>query len=121
MTEIMLAPFSGIDHPGRIFLARVGYHRHEGRGEPDLLGDLTGMMNEKENSRALVLGLALRLAFTLCGATTGLLPRTRLSVSKNFVTLTLDRKDEALTGEVVEKRLNALARSLGRKGEVKIK
>lgn len=121
MTQIMLAPFSGIDHPGRIFLARVGYHRHEGRGEPDLLGDLTGMMNEKENNRALVLGLALRLAFTLCGATTGLLPRTRLSVNKNFVTLTLDRKDEALTGEVVEKRLNALARTLGRKGEIKIR
>ena len=121
MTQIMLAPFSGIDHPGRIFLARVGYHRHEGRGEPDMLGDLTGMMTEKENNRALVLGLALRLAFTLCGATIGLLPRTKLSVNKNLVTLTLDRKDQALNGEVVEKRLNALARALNRKGEVKIK
>ena len=120
MTQILLAPFSGIDHPGRLFLARVGYHRHEGKGEPELLGNLSGFITEREHERALVLGLALRLAFTLSGATTGMLPKTRFDVTKNNVTLMVPRKYEALLGEVVGKRLAALARALGRKSDIKI-
>lgn len=120
MTQILLAPFSGVDHPGRLFLARVGYHRHEGRGEPEMLGNLSGFITEREHERALVLGLALRLAFTLSGATMGMLPRTRFEVTKNGVTLVVPKKYEALIGEIVAKRLAALARALGRKGDIRI-
>lgn len=120
MTQILLAPFSGVDHPGRLFLARVGYHRHEGRGEPELLGNLSGFITEREHERALVLGLALRLAFTLSGATMGMLPRTRFEVTKNGVTLVVPKKYEALIGEIVAKRLAALARALGRKSDIRI-
>lgn len=120
MTQILLAPFSGVDHPGRLFLARVGYHRHEGRGEPELLGNLTGFITEREHERALVLGLALRLAFTLSGATMGMLPKTRFEVTKNTVTLIVPKKYEALLGEIVSKRLSALARALGRKSDVQV-
>lgn len=120
MTQILLAPFSGVDHPGRLFLARVGYHRHEGRGEPELLGNLSGFITEREHERALVLGLALRLAFTLSGATMGMLPRTRFEVTKNGVTLVVPKKYEALVGEIVAKRLSTLARALGRKSEIRI-
>ena len=67
-----------------------------------------------------MLGLALRLAFTLSGATTGMLPKTRFDVTKNNVTLMVPRKYEALLGEVVGKRLAALARALGRKSDIKI-
>jgi exopolyphosphatase/guanosine-5'-triphosphate,3'-diphosphate pyrophosphatase len=120
MTQILLAPFSGVDHPGRLFLARVGYHRHEGRGEPEMLGNLSGFITEREHERALVLGLALRLAFTLSGATMGMLPRTRFEVTKNGLTLSVPKKYEALIGEVVGKRLAALARALGRKSDIRI-
>ncbi|HUD52731.1 exopolyphosphatase [Parvibaculum sp.] len=120
MTQILLAPFSGVDHSGRLFLARVGYHRHEGRGEPELIGDLSGILTETENYRALVLGLALRLAFTLCAATTGMLPKTKLEVTKNTVTLVVPRRYETLLGEVVQRRLAALARAIDRKGEMRV-
>jgi len=120
MTQILLAPFSGIDHPGRLYLARVGYHRHEGRGEPELLGNLSGYLNEREHERALVLGLALRLAFTLSGATMGMLPKTRFEIGKNSVALIVPKKYEPLVGEIVSKRLSALARALGRKSAIKI-
>lgn len=120
MTQILLAPFSGVDHPGRLFLARVGYHRHEGRGEPEMIGSLTGILTERESYRALVLGLSLRLAFTLCAATTGMLPRTRLEISKTHVTLVVPRRYEALLGEVVNKRLATLARALEKKGETRV-
>lgn len=120
MTQILLAPFSGVDHGGRLFLARVGYHRHEGRGEPELIGNLAGILTETENYRALVLGLALRLAFTLCAATTGMLPKTRLEIAKNTVTLIVPRRYETLLGEVVQRRLSALARAIDRKGEMQV-
>ncbi|MBI1261556.1 MAG: Ppx/GppA family phosphatase [Rhizobiales bacterium] len=120
LTQILLAPFSGVDHPGRLFLARVGYHRHEGRGEPEMIGNLTGILTAEENNRALILGLALRLAFTLCAATTGMLPRTKLEISEQNVTLLVPRRYEPLLGEVVSKRLSALARALNRKGETRV-
>mgnify|MGYP005813362611 CR=1 FL=1 len=120
MTQILLAPFTAVDHAGRLFLARVGYHRHEGRGEPELIGDLSGILTETENYRALVLGLSLRLAFTLCAATTGMLPRTRLEISKSNVVLVVPRRYEALLGEVVQRRLAALARAIDRKGEMRV-
>ena len=120
MTQILLAPFTAVDHAGRLFLARVGYHRHEGRGETELVGDLSGILTETENYRALVLGLSLRLAFTLCAATTGMLPRTRLEISKSNVVLVVPRRYEALLGEVVQRRLAALARAIDRKGEMRV-
>lgn len=120
MTQILLAPFSGIDHPGRLILARTLYHRHEGRGEPQTVGSLVGMLNENENHRAMVLGLALRLAFTLCAATAGVLPKTRLEISKSMVTLVVPRRYEPLLGEVVSKRLAALARTIDRKSETRV-
>tara|TARA_R110000824_G_scaffold155226_7_gene327848 strand:- start:4465 stop:6012 length:1548 start_codon:yes stop_codon:yes gene_type:complete len=120
MTQILLAPFAGVDHPSRLLLARTLYHRHEGRGEPELIGDLGGLLSEAENYRALVLGLALRLAFTLCAATPGMLPKTRLEIDKSTITLVVPRRYEALLGEMVTKRLSALARSIDRKAETRV-
>ena len=120
MTQILLAPFSGIDHQGRLYLARVGYHRHEGRGEPEMLGNLSAYIPERDNERALILGLALRLAFTLSGATMGMLPKTRFDIGKNSLTLVVPKKYEALVGEIVAKRLAALAKALGRKSDIRI-
>lgn len=120
MTQILLAPFSGIDHPSRLMLARTLYHRHEGRGEPDLIGDLAGLLSDEQNYRALVLGLSLRLAFTLCAATPGMLPKTKLEIDKNTITLVVPRRFEPLLGEMVNKRLSALARSINRKPDTRV-
>lgn len=85
-----------------------------------MLGNLSPFMTERDNGRALVLGLALRLAFTLSGATMGMLPKTRFDAGKNTLTLIVPKKYEALVGEVVAKRLAALARALGRKSDIRI-
>ena len=118
LTELMVAPFSGIDHLGRLFLARVGYHRHEGKSHPPGLERASSLLPARMNDRALVLGLALRLAFTLCAATTGVLPRSRLEVTPKEVLLVMPSDLSQLIGEVVEKRLNTLAKSLNRRGRV---
>jgi exopolyphosphatase/guanosine-5'-triphosphate,3'-diphosphate pyrophosphatase len=64
--------------------------------------------------------MALRLAFTLCAATPGMLPKTKLEIDKENVILTVPRRYEPLLGEVVQKRLTALARALNRKGETRV-
>ena len=120
MTQIMLAPLSGVDHEGRLFLARAGYHRHEGKGEPELLGNLIGIISEREHERALVIGLALRLAFTLSGATLGMLPRTKFEIGKQSVTLVLPDRYGPLAGEIVTKRLASLGRAIGRKSGIRV-
>src|SRR5690606_36607596 len=101
MMQILLAPFSGVDHAGRLFLARVGYHRHEGKGEPQMFGNVAGLSGERDHERALVLGLALRLAFTLSGATMGMLSKTKLESGKNTLTLAVPKRHEPLIGEIV--------------------
>jgi len=118
--EILLAPISGVTHSERLFLARVGYHRHEGAGEPKVGGQLQNLLDEEGHRRARVMGVALRLAFTLCAASTGVLPYTRLVVKSDILRLDVQNSHAAFVGEVVEKRLAALAKVLGLKSETRI-
>ncbi len=110
--QTLLAPLAGVSHSERVFLARVGFHRHEGSGEPAAVAALSGLLAEEEHHRARVTGLALRVAFTLCAASIGVLPYTRLVPTKDALTLNVQRSHQAFCGEVVEKRLGALARAL---------
>jgi exopolyphosphatase/guanosine-5'-triphosphate,3'-diphosphate pyrophosphatase len=68
----------------------------------------------------LLLGQALRLAQTLTGGATSLLERTSLTVSGEAVVLTLPADEEALTGLAVDRRLDAVAKALGKPGRVVI-
>lgn len=120
MNQILLAPFAGVDHPGRLFLARTGFHRHEGSGKPMITGNIEGLLSEEQNHRALILGLAFRLAFTLCAATPRVLPRTSLDLSPKKVTLTVPPEYSSLLGEVVLRRLSRLAKALDRKAETRL-
>ena len=117
LEQILLAPLVGVDHPGRLFLARTGFHRHEGASEPELMGDLKHLLTDRESERARILGLALRLAFMLCAATPGVLPETNLTLEADSVRLEVGRNHAALLGETVEKRLGALAKALNRRPE----
>ena len=112
MEQILLAPLVGIDHPGRLFLARVGFHRHEGTGEPSSLFNVAAMVEEQQNKRALILGLAFRLAYTFCAATPGILPHTSLVMEKEKIIFNVPQQFEDLAGEVVRRRLGRLAKTL---------
>jgi exopolyphosphatase / guanosine-5'-triphosphate,3'-diphosphate pyrophosphatase len=66
----------------------------------------------------LVLGLALRLAHTLSGGATGLLKRTSLKINGERLVLTLPEDGSVPSGEAVQRRVDALAKALNRKGDV---
>ncbi len=118
--QILLAPLSGLTHADRLHLARVGYHRHEGASEPASLNGLQDLLAEDEHEHARVLGLALRLAFTLCAASVGVLPRTALVVGDDTLRLDIQASHRAFLGEVVEKRLGALAKAMNLKSETRV-
>lgn len=118
--QVLAAPLTGITHPERLHLARIGYHRHEGASEPAALGDLKHLLAEDGHEHARVMGLALRLAYTLSAASIGVLPTTRLLLEAEKLYLIVRKESRAFIGEVVEKRLAALARALNVEPEIRI-
>jgi exopolyphosphatase/guanosine-5'-triphosphate,3'-diphosphate pyrophosphatase len=72
------------------------------------------MMDEAASAHALTLGLALRLAYSLSGATPKLLVQSSLRLAAGRLTLLLPRNGSIMYGEAVGRRLDALGRALGR-------
>lgn len=118
--RVLRAPFVGIDHPGRAFVALTVFARYQG----DIAGDATlpgrQLIDDQTARRALTLGLGLRLAHTLSGGTPGLLQDFRLRLQERTLCLDVPASAEALLGEVAERRLEALAASRGLAHEIRI-
>ncbi|NBC32392.1 MAG: Ppx/GppA family phosphatase [Alphaproteobacteria bacterium] len=113
-------PIVGIDHPGRALLAaalavRYGGALGDSQTEPSL-----ALLDETERIRAHRLGLALRLAHTLSGGAAELLERTALVRDGAELLLTLPPDEAALSGHVVQRRLNALASAFGAVGRITV-
>ncbi|WP_207476205.1 Ppx/GppA family phosphatase [Arenibaculum pallidiluteum] len=116
--RVLRMPVSGIDHAERVFLAMTSYVRYAGALDDAVVGRVRGLAGDAHAARALVLGLALRLAHTVTGGATNLLQRTNLVLGDERLTLSLPEDSACLVGEVVERRLDALAKSLGRTGAI---
>ena len=113
-TRILHLPLAGIDHRGRVALALAVYLRYGGELDESGLQPLLGMLGDAEREHWQTVGLALRLAYALSAATPSVLRRTRLQASDSKLTLRLPRDHSDLLGEAVERRLEALAKALGR-------
>ncbi len=115
---VLMAPFYGIDHPGRVFLATALWFRYT------RIQDVEGKMKEIAlarrpsipphwRSQAEVLGHALHLAFELTGGAPNILAETSLSVRDGELVLTLNGAARDLKSYDVEKRLKHLAATSG--------
>ncbi len=116
--RILRYPFPALDHDERAFLALSAYARYAGTIDSPTTVGARSLASEGQGLRALVLGLALRLAHTLSGGATGLLKRTSLKVSGERLVLTLPEDGSVPSGEAVQRRVDALAKALNRKGDV---
>ena len=112
-TRLLYHPFVGIDHVDRAFLAFAVFVRYGGDAEDAAIGTARALLSEKLLQRARILGLALRLAFSLSGGTGAMLARARLSLSSRELVLTLPADGSLPPGEAIERRLKALADALG--------
>jgi exopolyphosphatase/guanosine-5'-triphosphate,3'-diphosphate pyrophosphatase len=107
--------FSGIDHPGRAYLALAVFFRHVGLVMDDELSPrLRELVSTRMLDRARVLGAALRLAYVVSAAMPNVLPKTALAVERHRLALHLPGAFASLAGERVLNRLRALARLIGR-------
>ncbi len=116
--RILRFPFPGIGHAERVFLALAGFARYAGAADSSITQAVRGLLSDTQQKRALVLGLGLRLAHMLTGGADALLQRTSLTLGAETVTLALPEDIEALAGESVLRRLEALAKALNRRADV---
>ena len=118
--QVLTAPFAGANHRIRALIATSVFHRHI--GDEDFPREIAQaeLLNSDDEAASLRMGLACRLAFALSGSSAGALPRYTLRMTPAKVVLDVPRREEAIAGEPVQKRLGALAAAFGRKGEILI-
>ena len=118
------AALSGIDHPGRLFLAMTVYFRHVGGGgaEPDELSSrIRRMMDKRSLRRARILGAAVRTAHMLSIGRPGIIVHTPLSYDAGRLVLNIPPAYAALDGERLRRRFASLAALLDMPGEVRFR
>ncbi|MCG8693060.1 MAG: Ppx/GppA family phosphatase [Minwuiales bacterium] len=116
--RVLRAPFPAIDHAGRGLVALAVLWRYRGNHDEGLVTAVKRLLTEQQIERAQKIGLALRLAHTLTGGTPGALGDASLTVGDDRLTLTLGPTVTDLSGEIVQRRLDALAKAMGRIGEI---
>ncbi|HYE50796.1 MAG TPA: Ppx/GppA family phosphatase [Azospirillaceae bacterium] len=117
--RILRMPVAGIDHAERAYLALASYIRYAGTLDATT-AVARGLVSETQMARANILGLALRLAHTLTGGAATLLQRTALRLGDETLTLALPEDAAMLSGDVVQRRVEALAKALHRRGEITV-
>jgi exopolyphosphatase/guanosine-5'-triphosphate,3'-diphosphate pyrophosphatase len=118
MNIIAHAAFTGIDHPGRAFLALSVYFRHMGLSEEELSPRLRELATTRMLDRARVLGAAMRVAYLITAGQGGVLPRTPIEVKRGKLVLKLPGRHARLTSDRLFNRLRQLARLIGREPEI---
>ena len=119
--SVTRANLSGLDHEGRVFLGLAILHRYKSSAPQHFDQSLLDLLTAERQSQAAILGKAMRLGAMLSGAVSAGLDQTELSMSSDTFRLTLSGTACDLNGEVVERRVQALASRLGLTSEVILK
>jgi exopolyphosphatase/guanosine-5'-triphosphate,3'-diphosphate pyrophosphatase len=113
-TRTLRMPIGPISHQERVFIASVLHARYGGAPDDPIKALTRPLLDDGEAAEARGLGLALRLAYTLCGGALDLLGEVRLSrQGSSTLVLELPATGSLFQGEAVERRLAALGRALG--------
>ena len=110
--RILRQPGIGLDHPSRAYLALTIALRYEADSAAPFLIPVRRLLDPATAKRAEVLGMALRLAYTLSAGTPDLLAGTRLRVEGRRLVLSLAEDTGVFAGEAVVRRLTRLGQAL---------
>jgi len=111
--RVLRQPGVSLDHHARAFLAFTLALRYDAEPQMALLDTARMLLDMGTLRRAEILGMALRLAYTLSGGTAELLAGTSLLREPGRLLLRLTRGSGVFGGEAVTRRLDRLAQSLG--------
>lgn len=117
------AALTGIDHPGRLYLALAVYFRHAGPAEmagEGLAASLRELAGEARVYRARVIAAAVRTAHMLSAGMAGVIDETQLVLEPDQLVLELPQAHADLAGERVERRFRSLGELLERKTSIRI-
>jgi exopolyphosphatase/guanosine-5'-triphosphate,3'-diphosphate pyrophosphatase len=106
---IAYGSLTGIDHPGRAFLAEVLAVRYMGLKHKSVSQDLLNLCSPAANQRARIIGAGFRVAYPMSAAMPGVLPRTAFSREDGRLVLHLPQDLAFLDGEHLRARLDQLA------------
>ena len=112
-TRSLTMPVGQIGHPDRVFIASAVHTRYGGAADDPLKATMRPLLDDGADDEARCLGLALRLAYTLCGGALELLDEVRLVREPHGIDLELPPTGSLFIGEAVTRRLDALGRALG--------
>jgi len=110
--RVLRQPGIGLDHPSRAYLALTIALRYEADSAAPFLIPVRRLLDPVTAKRAEILGMALRLAYTLSAGTPDLLAGTRLRVEGRRLVLSLAEDAGVFAGEAVVRRLSRLAQAL---------
>ena len=108
--SVLRAPFNGVSHKGRIFMATALAYRHEQNSGGGFLAKVPN--DWPEFRRGQVLGLSFRLAHSLSASLPGVLPKIRLKRTAKYLTLDLRDIEPNLVAPIIENRLRKVANLL---------
>jgi exopolyphosphatase/guanosine-5'-triphosphate,3'-diphosphate pyrophosphatase len=111
--RVLRQPGIGLDHHARAFLALTTAMRYEVDSDAEFLRPARLLLDVASANRAEVLGIALRLAYTLSAGTPDLLAGTALSPRGGQLVLRLQEDSGVFAGEAVVRRLDRLAQAVG--------
>jgi exopolyphosphatase / guanosine-5'-triphosphate,3'-diphosphate pyrophosphatase len=106
---IAYGSLTGVDHPGRAFLAGVLAVRYMGLKHKSISQPLINLAGAKAVRRARLIGAAFRVAYPMSAAMPGVLPRIGFEGSSDRLTLRLPADLAFLDGEHLRGRLAQLA------------
>ena len=111
--RVLRQPGVGLDHQARAFLALAMAMRYEADSDAPFLRPSRLLLDLESANRAEMLGVALRLAYTLSAGTKDLLAGTRLQIEGTRLVLRLRENSGVFAGESVIRRLERLAQVFG--------
>ena len=111
--RVLRQPGVGLDHHARAYLALAVALRYEADSDAAFLRPSRLLLDGETARQAEVLGIALRLAYTLSAGTKDLLAGTRLQIEGRRLVLRLRENSGVFAGESVIRRLERLAQALG--------
>ena len=106
---------TGVDHPGRAFLAHVIAVRYNGLKLKGVTQPLVGLAGAEASARAKLIGALFRVAYPMTAAMPGILPRIRFVIEGHTLTLILPQDLAFLDGEHLQGRLEQFAGVAGHK------
>jgi exopolyphosphatase / guanosine-5'-triphosphate,3'-diphosphate pyrophosphatase len=112
-------PFAAVSHAGRVFIASALHSRYGGAADDPVREPTRYLLDEGTDEEVRILGLALRLGYTLCGGTIDLLSQVWLGREGQRLILEIPPIGSLFEGETVQRRLEALARAMGAVGVIR--